>query len=284
MTNPRYQTGIQKSVNSFNISFITLVFAGMLLTGIGFRAGAQEFEAGPSGGVFYYLGDLNPGNHFRNVKPAYGLMIRYNIDSRWAVRLSAERGQIAGSAATSTFLPDRGLSFSSNIMGITALAEFNFFKYFTGSKRNAFTPYFFAGISGFFFHPKSGSVSLRALGTEGQNVGYLGRKPYGTMSFSIPFGIGIKLSLTQRFALSAYWQVHKTFTDYLDDVSTTYYLDGRAINPDLPEEYYSDPSMNHTPGMQRGNSKSDDWYVFTGLSLTYKFKLGQSKRCRDLEH
>jgi hypothetical protein len=245
---------------------------------------AQDLEVGLFGGGSYYLGDLNPGKQFQNFQLAYGVLARYDIDDRWAVKLSAYRGMVKGNSAQSKFLPERDLSFTSPVTDFSAVAEFNFFDFYVGSRKNWITPYIYAGFSFFLFNPKNGSVALRDLGTEGQNVGYEGRKPYKTYSFGIPFGLGVKISLARRVGLAVFWEMHKTFTDYLDDVSKTYYLDGRTINKDDPSQLLSDPTMSYAPGMQRGNSRSNDWYSFSGVTLTYKFNLVSRRRCRDLEH
>lgn len=245
---------------------------------------AQELEIGLTGGGSYYLGDLNPGKHFLSTQVAYGLLVRYNIDTRWSVKISGVRAKVKGNSTATGFLPERDLSFESPVTDISAVAEFNFLPYFTGSKRNSISPYIYAGFSVFFFEPVSGGNSLRNLGTEGQNIGYEGREPYSGMSFSIPFGLGVKISLAKRVGMQIYWEMHKTFTDYLDDVSTTYYLEGTAIAPKDMEGLASDPTRNHTPGMQRGNSKNQDWYSIFGVSFTYKFNLTGKKRCRDLNH
>jgi hypothetical protein len=78
--------------------------------------------------------------------------------------------------------------------------------------------------------------------------------------------------------------MHKTFTDYIDDVSTTYYLVGSAIKPDDQAGMLSDPTRNHFAGMQRGNSKSNDWYSFSGLTVTYKFDLKGRRKCKENRH
>ena len=104
------------------------------------------------------------------------------------------------------------------------------------------------------------------------------------MGVSIPFGVGGKFSLTSRLGIQVYWEMHKTFTDYIDDVSTTYYLISRDINKNDVAAVMSDPTLNHTPGMQRGNSATNDWFAFFGVSITYKFNLISSKKCRDLTH
>lgn len=243
---------------------------------------AQDLEMGIFGGGSYYLGDVNPSGHFKNTQIAYGIIGRYNINSRWAVKMSAYRGKIAGNAASNWFLPNRNLQFESPVTDISAVAEFNFWPYFTGSRRNFITPYVYAGIGICFFQPSSEGVKLQPLGTEGQQLGYDGRKPYSLTAFNIPFGLGVKVGITKKLGVALFWEMHKTFSDYLDDISTTYYLDGERIDPNNTPEYLSDPTMSYQPGMQRGNSRNDDWYSFYGITITYKFALIGSKRCKDI--
>ena len=242
---------------------------------------AQTMEVGPYFGASYYLGDLNPGTHFKNSQMAYGGILRYNIDTRWAVKISGYYGTVKSSSATSNFLPDRNLAFESKITDIAITTEFNFLSYFTGSHKNFWTPYISAGFSFFMFDPIRDGIPLQSLGTEGQNIGYMGRSPYNKFSFSIPFGLGVKFSIVKNLSASVFWEMHKTFTDYLDDVSTTYYLPANAVDPKVPGLYYSDPSMDHQPLMERGNPNTKDWYSFSGLTLTYKFDLRSHRKCRD---
>lgn len=249
-----------------------------------FSVQSQDLEVGVAVGGCYYLGDLNPGVHFLNTDIAYGVLARYTLDTRWAVKISGTQGKIKGNASSGTFLPDRGLSFTSSVTDIAAVVEFNFLPYFTGSRMNRISPYIYGGFSAFFFNPENNGISLRSVGTEGQNVGYQDRKPYGSVSVSIPFGLGAKISLAKRLGIQVYWEMHKTFNDYLDDVSTTYYLDGRSIVPEDQAGVLSDPTLNHEPGMQRGNASTKDWYAFFGIAVTYKFTLLSSKKCRDLKY
>ncbi|MCX6245763.1 MAG: DUF6089 family protein [Bacteroidetes bacterium] len=260
--------------------FLLLLFMCFTHTG---RA-QQNIEVGLFIGDSYYLGDLNPAVHFRSVQLAYGAMARYNIDDRWAIKFAVTRGKVKGNSEKSNFLPGRNLSFESPITDFSLMAEFNFFPYFTGSRWNWITPYLYAGIGGFIFQPASGGEKLKPLGTEGQNLGYEGRKPYSTTQVDIPFGLGLKVSIGKKFGLTAFWEMHKTFTDYLDDVSTTYYLNGPAISQDDKAGMLSDPTQDHMPGMQRGNAKSDDWYSFSGITVTYKFDLRGKRKCRDNKH
>ncbi len=240
-----------------------------------------DMEAGPFIGDSYYLGDLNPNIHFLDAQLAYGAMARYNFDDRWSIKLAITHGKVEGNSKNTNFLPGRDLSFESPINDLSVMGEFNFFSYFTGSRWNWITPYLYAGIGAFLFQPESGGVKLQPLGTEGQKSGYDGRKPYKTWGVSIPFGLGVKVSVSRKIGLTVFWEMHKTFTDYIDDVSTTYYLNGPAITQNDTGGNLSDPTKNHLPGMQRGNPNNYDWYSFSGLTVTYKFSLKGSKRCKD---
>jgi hypothetical protein len=260
--------------------FMMLFFIGMNL-----RCASQtELEVGLFIGDSYYLGDLNPDVHFRMAQLAYGVVGRYNFDDRWSIKLGVTRGEVKGNSGKTNFLPGRDLNFVSPITDFSVMGEFNFFPYFTGSRWNWITPYLYAGIGGFAFQPMSGGQKLQPLGTEGQNVGYDGRKPYKTIGVNIPFGLGVKVSIGKKIGLTAFWEMHKTFTDYIDDVSSTYYLVGPAIDPNDVIGIHSDPTRNHQPGMQRGNPKSYDWYSFSGLTVSYKFQIRGSRKCRENKH
>lgn len=249
------------------ISLLLVIFTGANIY-------AQSFEPGIVGGGMYYLGDINSKSHFNQMKSAVGVIGRYNLDDRWALRFNLLFGSVTGDDDFVLEVPDRNLQFESSIMEVSAVAEFNFWPYQTGTEHN-FSPYIFGGISAFFFEPmgidpiSGNEVSLNEFGTEGQ---LLDTTLYSKNAFSIPFGIGIKYSLTNRIGLSVEWGLRKTFTDYLDDISTNYYLDAPS-EPNTAAVLLSDPLKSHYAGMQRGNPETKDWYAFFGVSMTYKFNL-----------
>jgi uncharacterized protein DUF6089 len=257
----------------------------MLVFVIGFSLNSisQTLEIGGFIGTSYYLGELNPGLPYNQTQLAYGALARYNLNERWAIKMSYYKGNVKGSDATGGWVEDRELNFKSVINDISLVAEFNFWEYFTGSKKNYFTPFLFGGVSFFTFEPTSYSgVALQPLGTEGQNEDFAGRSPYNQYSFAIPFGFGVKYSLSERLGITFEWGMRKTFTDYIDDVSTTYYLPGQSIDPNEPGQILSDPTMSHELYMQRGDSKTNDWYNYTGVTVTYKFDLRSKKGCNNI--
>jgi hypothetical protein len=256
---------------------ITLIII-LGLASLGLHA-QKSLEIGLFGGGSYYIGDLNPSFHFLGTKPSFGILGRINLDSRWSVRVSAYRGEIKGDDNVTGIVENRELKFNSVLTDISAVLELNFLNYITGSTRNYLAPYIFVGIGVFMFDPEADGALLRDLGTEGQNVGFDGRSKYTTTQIAMPFGFGFKYSLSKKLGFAFEWGLRKSFTDYIDDVSTTYYLQGESIDPGNIEQIMSDPTMSHDPYVARGNANTNDWFAFFGLSITYKFNLGGNKRC-----
>ena len=91
-----------------------------------------------------------------------------------------------------------------------------------------FSPFIFTGVSLFNFNPKAEAsdgqwYTLQELGTEGQGTtSFQNRKPYSLTQLSIPFGGGVKIGVSDDFNIIIEYGLRKTFTDYIDDVSTTY--------------------------------------------------------------
>ena len=169
---------------------------------------------------------------------------------------------------------DRGLHFRSQIQELSSQIEFNFLPFETGSVLYNWTPFIFGGISLYNFNPQAENsngqwVDLQPLGTEGQGTtAYPDRKKYSRTQIALPMGGGVKYTLNDRLNIMLSFSGRKTYTDYLDDVSTTY--------PGIPTEFdaasieMSDPTYSHSKDEQRGNDLEDDWYFYTGISITFR--------------
>lgn len=252
-----------------------------------------QLEVGFFGGTSYYMGDINPSTPFLKSDLAYGFLARYNLSSRWSAKINLYHGVLKGDDSDGNFLPERNLSFTSSVNELAGMMEFNFLPYFNGSMKNYWTPYLFAGVGVLNHRPQRDGNDLRDYGTEGQgNTNNLippdtERPEYSYFVFSIPFGMGVKYSFSEKIAASLEWGMRKTYSDYLDDVSTTYYTSIDLVDPDS-EEYeallISDPDLSHDPNMQRGNSKTNDWYSFAGITITYYIDLRNRNKCSDFEN
>ncbi len=256
-----------------------------------FTINAQRNEIGIMAGASYYLGDMNPSKQFFLPKPAGGIIYRYIINQRFALKFDGIIGSVKGSDSKSKFNEKRNLSFKSPLTEISSQLELNFLPFVTGDNKQYFTPYIFAGLSVFSFNPKAEyngtTYDLQPLGTEGQGTSmYPDRKPYSLTKVAIPFGIGLKYSIGKAFCFGAEWGLRKSTTDYLDDVSTTYAdplvlaAENGANAAALADQTIIAPgeSVNHTD-LQRGNSSTKDWYSFAGLFITVKFKTGGKGSC-----
>jgi len=247
---------------------------------------SQDIDIGVFGGGSYYLGDLNPGRQFLFTRPAFGGIVRFNLNERWAIRGQLLRGEVAGDDAVSKANEMRNLRFTSNITEFSTIIEFNFLEYLSGSHVYYFSPFLFAGPAFFTFNPKTDfrgqSYALRDIGTEGQ----IDDERYSLYSSAFAFGLGFRYSLNSKLGMSLEWGMRKTFTDYLDDISGNYYVDFTQLTPAEigARQVLSDPSpIKHQPGMQRGNAQNNDWYSFAGITLTYRFTVGEKSTCVDFD-
>ena len=243
----------------------------------------KDVEIGAMLGAMNYIGDLNSQSAAGKMNVAGSALLRYDFHSRWAVQFGFAYGNIEGGNPDA--IEKRNLSFRSHIIEGSLTVQFNFVPYQTGAYAKRFTPYMFAGIGVFGFNPKTlyngNWYELQPLCTEGQGLSqYPDRKPYSLIQLSVPFGLGFKCRIGRYFTIGAEYGFRKTWTDYLDDVSTTY-VDGELLtaNTEVMAAILADRSgeidLDHAyaPGTQRGDDSLNDWYAFFGLSLTVKLNV-----------
>ena len=243
---------------------------------------SQVSEIGLCVGGSFYLGELNPSGMFAKLQPAGGAMYRYNFSPRWAFKSTVLFGSMEASDAETNGGDPRVLSFRSPLSEIAAEMELNFLKLYNEPGKNFFSPYLFAGVSLYSFNPqakyKDKWYDLQPLGTEGQGLDGYNRERYALTGIAIPFGLGFRFNFLYYYSIGFEWGMRKTFTDYLDDVSTTYVNHLRLNTERSPlVEYFSDPAATnegreyHEEGTARGNDQTTDWYSFANLTFSFKF-------------
>lgn len=240
----------------------------------------QKGEFGITVGAAHYFGDLNTRAAINRPKPAVGAFFRKQFGNYVGLRISAHYAQLGYSDTYSKneYQKSRNLSFNSNIWELALQGDFNFFKFIPGDPYYQFTPYITLGIGAFTYDPyaylNGKKEFLRPLGTEGQMIGYDGRKQYSTLAICIPLGVGIKYNITDRLNLSFEIAHRFTTTDYLDDVSTTY-IGASRFAPLSTAGLLQDRSYEIDPdniigveGRQRGWSKQRDQYIIAEIGLS----------------
>ena len=277
----------------FKLNTVLLIITLLVFN---FASTAQQFkpntEVGLILGTSYYLGDLNT-THFNQSSATAGLVIRKNIDKRFVYKAEVIYLNIKSDERQSsdTIALNRGLHFRSPIYELSGQIEFNFLPYQSGNPLYTWTPFVYTGISIFSFNPQAENINgewvdLQELGTEGQGTTteFNGntRSKYSLIQFAIPIGGGLKIAVNENFNIVLEYGARKTFTDYLDDVSTTYA--GPNINGSWPVEMsdlaqqMSDPNGTHVKDEQRGNPDKKDWYSFAGITLSFKLN-NNTKDC-----
>jgi len=213
---------------------------------LNFSAVSQNVDLGLTGGMSYYLGEINPSIPVVNrPKPSVGLFYRKNINKRYALRYGLNYAKLAAADnIRSTDLADyRDLSFSADLWEAYGLLEFNFIPYQINNRATSnFSPFVFIGLAAF----RVGSD------VRGRNLDDL---ESNLISISIPFGIGLKFNFSENWGLGIEWGMRKTFSDKIDGLSESY-----------------------VDGYQLSNSQNNDWYSIIGLTLNYKI-LTHKDRC-----
>ncbi len=248
-----------------------------------------------------YFGDLVPKTSFTSLRfgatrPNLGFSYMHRFSPRLSGRGALSYGRISGADNLSADKADndaayryyRNLSFRNDIVEVSGVAIIDLFENRgTYLKRREFAPYVFGGIAAFYHNPKAELngeyVSLQPLGTEGQQKGYLGRSPYSRFQFAVPFGAGIRYKLDRQYDIGFEIGWRKTFTDYIDDVSTTYA--GDANLPSAQAIALADRSAEALIGVsaadkakysgygeatqKRGTDNEADWYIVSGFNFSY---------------
>jgi hypothetical protein len=153
----------------------------------------------------------------------------------------------------------------------------------------------FVGIAGFYFNPKGKNpaddsyINLYNLHTEGQGLPN-GPKQYKRIGIAIPVGVAFRAVINKEWTVGLEFNYRMTFTDYIDDVSTTYY-DRVALTQAYGKEsaIMSDPNLGAIDGAtapdgqgnraQRGD-KNKDSYMSLQFTVGRIIKSKRSGRTR----
>ncbi|PLW93702.1 MAG: hypothetical protein C0592_05285 [Marinilabiliales bacterium] len=257
-------------------------------------------------GATNFLGDLGGANQIGTngmrdldwpaTRPLGSIGYRYRTGKQHAVSCKLHVGYLNGDDALTEepIRQNRNLNFRTPVVELGGQFEWMLTRQREGHRYNlrgvrgwrniSIESYVFVGISGFWFNPQGRYIdgtwhSLRPLNTEGQGMVET-RKTYSPVQFAIPFGIGFKYAISREWSIGLEYGMRKTFTDYIDDCSTTYFDNDeiRAENGDLAA-YFADPQLGLEPsqsfaGEQRGDPTDFDSYMFAELTFYYKIPRG----------
>ncbi len=258
----------------------TLWVLGLLLLAGHFDIAAQSFYASrrprslilvAGTGSSTYFGELaNPGDYF-DARPNLTVGLQYYVTQRIGLRSEASWFQIAGadSESSTTGRIPRNLSFRSNNFEINLTGLINALP--NGLRfyqRPGFNVYGFGGVGFLYFNPtteyQGTRYALRPLQTE--------LVSYSRAVLVIPFGMGARFKLGPMFNIALEGGYRKTFTDYLDDVSTVHFDASRFTDPVAAALSDRRPELGLSrveEGTKRGNPATDDGYFLANVKIEY---------------
>ncbi len=199
---------------------------------------AQINEIGLFVGGSNFIGDVGATTYIKPNSPAIGLLYKWNKTPRHSWRFSYIQSKLTAKDIESDD-PSRQLrnyEFENTIKEITAGIEFNFLDFnINNPLERKLTPYVFTGLSMSFYDSLFYKFGKPELDSKEK-------------SLALPLILGVKSNLTSNFVIGL--EVGSRFT-FADD------LDGSLPKNNL--------------GIPLGNFNNNDWYVFSGLTLTYTF-------------
>jgi hypothetical protein len=205
------------------------------------NSGAQIYEVGVFLGGSNFIGDVGATNYISPNQAAFGILGKWNRSPRHSFRASLIFTDIEGidSKSSDPRRVERDYSFNTSIVEVSAGMEFTFLDFDLHTPGLKGTPYLFSGISAarhdnYYFLSSGQRISEDA----------------SSWAVGIPMAIGYKAQISNHFVLAAEIGARYTFSDELD---------GSVPSSEALEEF------------SFGNTNSNDWYVFSGITLTYTF-------------
>ena len=198
---------------------------------------AQIHEVGVFIGGSNYVGDVGLTTYIAPNEPALGILYKWNKSPRHSYRFSYTQSKISANDLDSKEpgRNQRGYRFENSIKEVSLGLEFNFFDFNLHDVKRKITPYVYSGISYFRYN--------ELYVSSGETF-----KDSDAGSMAIPMILGIKSNVWPHFVIGLEVGTRYSFTDNLD-----------GSNP-------KDENL-----LKFGNINNNDWYVFTGLTLTYTF-------------
>lgn len=251
-----------------------------------FATNAQRIHVNLFGGVSNYAGELEDKSFtLQRAKPAIALGLSYELTNKLFLRGEYTFTNLGADDKNSKIYSHtiRNLNFKTVLQELNLMAEYDILDNYT----HKLVPYVFAGVGVYRFSPYTfdtlgRKTFLRGLRTEGQGLpNYPDRQVYRRTHFNIPVGAGVKLALSDNIKVAAEFSLRNLFTDYLDDVSTSYpdlnLLGSRSAALSYRGDELKPPIPFPGEGAIRGNPNQNDAYYLLMFRISYRLPFGNSR-------
>lgn len=214
---------------------------------------------------------------------AIGAIYRFNLNPQQSLRLNLDYAKIIDNdkLAAEYYRFNRGAKYSQSVFEASVLFEYNFLP-INAEQERGHSPYIFAGLGAFGYnHPtytvthqlNEGSTAPTSA-TDFQTV--ISKENELKFSYTIPFGAGYKYKFNYNWIIGAEIGVRPTSIDDLDlgfaqPEDFSYVIKDGITSVEGVLEEIQTRNDNMIIERQVGDHSNNDWYVFTGLTLTYTF-------------
>lgn len=193
-----------------------------------------KMEVGGALGGSFYLGDANFTGLFKDMSAMGGIVARYNLNPRMALKGNLVAAGIAGTTKGSEYhIPGNSeIDFSRTLYDLGAQFEYNFFPYGSGGgykRLYRLTPYI----------------------TMGMGFTYAGKPADNVFTVNFPIGAGVKYKIANRLNAGCELTFRFSMSDKLD-VTTK-----------------GTPTLDDPLGIKSSGMKNKDTYSFLCFFLTY---------------
>lgn len=210
-------------------------------------------EVGLLMGLASYQGDIAPDAQvfYRN----YGAFVKKQLNSYVGVRLNVEMQKLASHDMLSLdpYAILRNANFQINTIEASAMGEFYFLNYISGSRNKKFTPYVGFGVGYLYTLDtiRNNNTSVVILSTAALLDGEQKQSP---LNLTFPLNLGFKFNVYRRFNILAEATYRYSTTDKLD------FVDGNAT-----------PVTSAAPFGYQGSASGNDRFFSAKLGISYSF-------------
>ena len=287
-----------------------IIFGLIFLLGFLSFAWGQRHELGVQVGGSNLVGDIGstafinpfPGktaNISNEGIPFYGgILYRFNFNPHQSIRfnLGYNHIQFNDDYAKETYRKNRHLWGSKSLYEASAVFEYNFLPINNEQKNPMWSPYVFGGFSALLmdafnltfvhdFNRLPDGTIINNPPTDSEDFSSTANVSSAKkLTFSVPFGIGIKYKFNYNWIIFGEVMFRPTFSDAVDnstisskDIKSTYNRDILGIdgNSLLQSEPYisvaNSREQNYLGTRQVGNTNSKDWVNTISLGVSYAF-------------
>ncbi len=207
------------------------------------HSSGQFHEVGAFLGGGNYIGDIGGTYYVSPENLAFGLVYKWNRTTRYSLRANAMIMNIKKSDYSPLDMArfNRRYRFENQVTEFSVGAEINYYDFNLHGNDKKIAPYLFLGV---------GFIRYNLFYHEPNTLEYIG---YGKgIEITLPAIVGLKANVSPYVVLGLEIGARYTFTDNLD---------GSAAETE-------DGLIND---LKFGNLNNNDWYVFTGLTISFTF-------------